>query len=190
MARPLAVCHIKIYNSQHMKLLTRFLDSAINVFSFFGSVLLVLVMLLVVTDVVLRYFFNRPLLWVFDVTEYSLVFITFLAAAWLLKKESYVVMDFLLIRLSQKTQAVVNTVTSVISALVCLVLVWYGTDVTLDLFRLGIREQTQLRAPSFALYAIIPIGSLLLFAQFLRKTRGEMSHLKTLRNKSGNVQKN
>ena len=147
-------------------------DSTIGIFAIFAAVLLAFIMLSVCTEVVTRYFLGRPLIWVIEVTEFVLVWITFLGAAWVLKREAHVVMDIVLVRLEPRTQALVNIITSVIGVAICLVLTGYGAFVTWDLYQ---REQflpTILRPPSHILFAIIPIGSFLLFIQFLRRTYG------------------
>ena len=133
-------------------------------------VLLIFMMLAVSTEVVMRYFLNRPPIWVIEVTEYALLYITFLGAAWLLKREGHVKMDLVLNRLNPRTQTLVNIVTSVFGAIICLVLTWYGVKVTWDHFQLGSFLSTILRPPSFLIVAIIPVGSFLLFIQFLRRT--------------------
>ncbi len=147
-------------------------DSTLGVFAFFAAILLAFIMLSVSAEVVARYFLGHPLIWVIEVTEFALVWITFLGAAWVLKREAHVVMDIVLTRLEPGTQALVNIITSVIGVAICLVLTGYGAFVTWDLYQ---REQfipTILRPPSHILFAIIPIGSFMLFIQFLRRTYG------------------
>ncbi len=148
---------------------TAIFDSIVSLFGTLVVVLLIFMMLAVSTEVVMRYFLNRPPIWVIEVTEYSLLYITFLGAAWLLRKEGHVKVDLVLTRLKPGTQAFLNATTSALCAIACLILAWYGVKVTWDHFQTGYFLSTILRPPSFAIVLIIPVGSFLLFIQFLRR---------------------
>ncbi|MFC1956196.1 TRAP transporter small permease [Chloroflexota bacterium] len=136
-----------------------------------ATVLLALLMLSITYAVVTRYFLNFTTIGLFEIWEYSLLYITFLGAAWLLTKEGHVSVDVVLNQLKPKAQAVLNTITSLIGAVVCFVLAWYGTSMTLYSIQAG-REilQGELYPPEFIILMIIPIGSCLLFVQFLRRS--------------------
>ena len=54
-------------------------DSLLNGFAYVAGLLVVTVTFAVLYEVVARYFFNSPTIWAVDLTEYSLVYITFLA---------------------------------------------------------------------------------------------------------------
>lgn len=151
-------------------------DGTNNLLALLGGVLVAFVMLIVCAEVVMRYFVGRSIIWVFEVTEYSLLFMTFLAAAWLLKKEGHVSIDLLLNRLSPKPRAMVNIITSIIGAIVCLVVAWYGSVVTVELLQQGEHQATIVEPPSFILYVVIPVGSFLLFVQFLRRAYGYLGN--------------
>ena len=149
---------------------TAIVDRIINFFSVLVVVLLTFMMLSVSFGVVMRYFLKRSPIWVIEVTEYSLLYITFLGAAWLLKKEGHVKMDLVLNMLKPGTQALMNTITSVLCAIVTLIVAWYGAKVSWDHYDTGYRLSSILRPPSALIVAIIPVGSFMLFLQFLRRT--------------------
>lgn len=146
-----------------------------------AAVLLIFTMLSIGTEVVSRYFLNKPLFWVLEVSEYSLLFITFLGAAWLLRREKHVKMDLVLNHLGLRTQALLNIVTSIIGTIACLSLAWYSAQATWFTYRDGSVFPTDLEVPEFIILAIIPIGSLLLFIQFLRRTGECHRRWKTLK---------
>ncbi len=137
-----------------------------------AAVLLVFIMLSICTEVVTRYFWNRPIFWVLEVSEYNLLFITFLGAAWLLRREGHVKMDMVLNRLSTRSATLLNIITSIIGTLACLCLTWYGIEATLYAYQDGSVIPTELGPPEFLILSIIPIGGLLLFIQFMRRTSG------------------
>ena len=110
-----------------MKLLTKAngaFDRTLDILIWAGAMIFFAVWFVIVLEIVLRYFLNRPLFWVVEVSEYSLLYICFLGAAWLLRREGHVKIDFLANRLQPKNEALLNAITSVLAAMVCLVLVW------------------------------------------------------------------
>ena len=78
---------------------------------FLGAVILAFLMLAVCWDVVARTVVGAPLIWLLEFTEYGLLYMTFLCAAWVLKGEAHVTSDLLLVTLSLKKQALLNTIT-------------------------------------------------------------------------------
>ena len=157
-----------------MKMRRRFIavfDRTIDSLAYLADVIIICLMLAVVVGVVMR-LIGIPVLGLFEITEYSLLFITFLGAAWLLKKEGHVKMDILLSRLSARDQTLVNIITSIIGVIICLAVTWYGVRVTLESFQTGYFTQSYLKLPRAPLLAVIPVGGFLLFVQFLRRTYG------------------
>ena len=55
-----------------------------------GMVLLFLMMLSVCWEVFSRYYLGRGTAWVIEFSEYSILFMTFLGTAWLLRKDGHV----------------------------------------------------------------------------------------------------
>ncbi len=153
-------------------------DSANKLLVLLAAVLLIFIMLGIIVDVVLRQF-GIALIWMFEMTEYSLLFITFLGAAWLLKTEGHVTMDLVLSRLNLKTQYRLNFITSILGAITCFVIAWYGTRVTWEYFQIGYTLNTELAPPQAPIMAIIPIGCFLLFIQFLRRGYRYLCNMRT-----------
>lgn len=156
-------------------------DGTIGLLAILMAIVIVFIMLTVSADVVMRYFLNRPTVWVIEISEYLLLSITFLGGAWVLKREGLVKMDLLLNRLNPKNQAIVNLITSAIGTLVCLAIFWFGTAVTWDFYQTGYFMHSELKPPKFILLAIIPAGMLLLSIQFIRRTRGYLMDWRSLR---------
>ena len=161
--------------------LSHVFDSTITIMARLGDVILMFLMLSVCADVILRYFFNRPQAWVAEISEYLLLYITFLGAAWVLKNEGHVVVDVLIAQVSPKTRAVFGVISSVIGAFVFLVVFWFGTLETLDLFKRGVHNPSVLEFPKAPLVAIIPFGSFFFMIQFLRRAFGFIRSLRESR---------
>jgi TRAP-type C4-dicarboxylate transport system permease small subunit len=144
-------------------------DHILEVFMFLGAAILAFLMLAVCWDVIGRTFAGKPLTWVLEFTEYGLLYMTFLCTAWVLKNEGHVTSDLLLVSLSPKNKALMNTVTSILGAVICLFVAWFGSDVSWEKLQSGAFQPTAIEPPDFPIFVIIPVGSFLLFIQFLRR---------------------
>ena len=145
--------------------------------------LIFFMMLAVCLEIVMRYFLNRPLVWMTQFTEYGLLFVTFLGAAWLLKNEGHVTVDLVLAILSPRARAVFNVSTSAIGVAICGVLTLYGGMVTWQHFYKGYVEIKIVSIPLAPILFVIPLGSFMLFVQFARRT---YRFFKTLKNQEYN----
>ena len=150
----------------------RIFDSIIDSFGMLAFILLLLLVAVTLYEIIMRYFIGRSELWTLETAEYSLLYITFLATAWLLKEERHVTMDLVLTRFKPNIQARISTITSVIGAVMFLVVSGYGAKVTWQTFQTGYLLPTMMEVPAFAILVIIPVGSFLLFIQFLRRAYG------------------
>ncbi|MBI4186761.1 MAG: TRAP transporter small permease [Chloroflexi bacterium] len=159
-----------------------FFDHILAAFAALAAVILILITLGVTADIVMRYFLRRPITGMAEITEYSLLWITFLVGAWLLKKDWHIRMDILINRLKPRAQNLVSALTSFVAAIACLVTAWYGAIDTWESVKGGYVEWTTLQPPLAPIIAIIPIGSFLLFIQFLRTTYGYIQGWRTQRN--------
>ena len=154
-----------------MKVLAKFIniyDHIIDITTILAGILLIFLMLSVGLEVALRYFLGRPTSWVVEIAGYILLFIPFLVAAWVLKREGHVKMDLVLNLLSPQAKSLVNAITSLIGAIICFVLTLAGIKATVSF--IGYQTPTILMVPKSLLIAIIFVGSLMLFIQFLRRT--------------------
>lgn len=158
-------------------------DRLNDLMAILAAVIIILVMLAVASEVTLRFFFDRVTTWVPEFSEYSLLFMTFLGAAWVLRRGRHVRMDVVLNLLNPKTQAFINFITSILCALVCIVITWYGALVTWDYYQAGYYFSTPLETPKFIILVIIPVGSSTFLIQFLITAYTYLSVWKTLRQK-------
>jgi len=165
-----------------MKRLGASFDRLLTSFSVVGMCLIAGITLMVTAKVVMRYFFNSPIVWVIDITEYAMLFITFLGTAWVLKKEAHVIMDLIIDRLSYRGRRIAILITSVAASVVCLIITWYGVAVGLDWYNINYYYQGALDIPAFYLEAVIPLGMFLVAIQFLRRARDNWKLLKTPEN--------
>lgn len=148
------------------KIFDRIIDALAN----FANMLMAFIVVLITTEVILRYFFNTGVLWASEVTEDCMLWMTFLASAWVLRKEGHVIVDLIPSRMKPRHRALLYAILSIIGIAICLVYTYYGTTTTIDLYQRHRTLSTLLRPQAWALYMIIPIGSALLTIQFYRRT--------------------
>ncbi len=148
-------------------------DYLIDYMAYLGAVLIAITLLVVTAQVIARYVFDYSILWAFDATEYLLGFFAFLAVAWVLKKEGHVSLDAAINLLNPRKRALVMAVTSIIAAIITLIIAWYGAEATLDHFQRGtVMGGLSLKLPKGQVLSVIPIGFALFTIQFLRRSYG------------------
>lgn len=146
-------------------------DRILGILMFLACAIFIFAMLLVCTDVVLRYALSSPILWATEVSEFILVGIVSLGMAWLLKEEGHVRVDFLLNRFELRAQALIIAITSALAAAAVLTITWYGLRETLSLMEGTIaRESGALRIPKAYLLIPLATGCFLFFVQFVRRS--------------------
>lgn len=137
-------------------------------FAALAGVLSVGMALWVTYDVMARYLLRQPTIWAVDLSEYALVWITFLAAPWVLKQRGHVRIEIFVDRLPFHLRWPLDVFTSAIGAVGCAILAWQGAVTTWDSYTRGLTMAKAWEVPQFLLYLIIPIGSLLLAVEFAR----------------------
>jgi TRAP-type C4-dicarboxylate transport system permease small subunit len=164
--------------------LRRFFDLVVDAAAFVSGIVLFFVTVLVCADIVMRYYFNRPIQGALESSEYGLLFLTLLAAAWLARENKHVRMELLIHKLKPATQATVNGITSLVCVLICAVVTYYGVVVVLDRYRTQHRLTTTLEPLSYPLMSVIPVCFFLLVVQFILSARGYFAEAKALKKKS------
>lgn len=143
-------------------------DRILNGLACLAGVLLLFITVSVSVAVVLRYINFKPPVWVLQYTEYALLWITFLGAAWLLREGGHIRIDTLLLMFSPRVQRGVDLFNQLLGFVVSAVIFAIGTWLTIDLYRRNIMDVRGVTLPKFALFAIIPLGGLTLALQFAR----------------------
>ena len=134
-----------------------------------AGILLVAITLGICWEILSRWILGVGSVWLVEISEYVLLYITFLGAAWVLGNDKHVAIDLVLNLLSEANQRRLQAVLSTVGAVCCFVIAWFGVIVTIDQFGAGIRETTLLAPESFWITSVIPLGFVLLGVQFLRR---------------------
>ena len=161
-----------------LKRLDTIFNRTIDVLAFFSGFLVLFSMLSVSLSVFARYFFGYTTTWVLELNEFALLYITFLSATWVLRKERHVIMDIVVMRFRLRRQRVINLITSIFCSIVCFCIMWFGARIVWQHFQAGRMLTEGFRVPSALILFVIPFGFLLLFIQFLKRAYGFLQSLK------------
>ena len=108
-------------------------------------------------------------IWVVQFNEYALLWITFLATAWILFKDKHVSIQILSERLSERGQKILGLIQSAMGLGLCSILCYFGSYTTLEQYSRKVINVQAVDVPQALVIMIIPIGFFLLSLQFLRK---------------------
>ena len=129
---------------------------------FVGALTMMGLVLLTVADVVLRYFFNAPILGSFELTEFSLILLVFFAIPWGTAQKVNVRVDLFVGPLPTRVRAILDSITCFISLLITALFAWYTIPQAKYIMRLG-SESDMLEIPLWPFYFIVALGFFLLF---------------------------
>jgi len=161
--------------------IVRIFDRTLDILMLVACGIFTCAMLLVCADVVLRYWFNRPLGWSIEICEFILVGMVSFGMAWLLREEGHVKVDFLLNRFRLRSQAFISGVTSMLGSVCVLVVTFYGFKETFRLMETGAVESGQLNIEKFYLLIPLGIGFFLFFLELIRRSYRQLKASKELR---------
>lgn len=133
------------------------IESLSKVINAIGMGVLVVMMLLTVTDVILRYAFSQPIRGSLELTEYFMVIVVYLAVGWCAVKKGHVKVDFLVSRFPPRTQAIIDSATYLLSFGVCSFIAWRGF-VEFKAVWLVHRVSDVLSIPAYPFHLVLAIG--------------------------------
>lgn len=146
-------------------------DLVVNAGAVIAAGLLLAVMVATTVKVVFRYGLHEGLLGVDQISGTMLLYISFLGAAWVLRREEHVTIDVLVGNLSPSLRRRLHILSSILGALICLCLAIFGTLEVITSLEKQIRIPAEIEIPRAINLVVIPLGSFLLCLQFLRRAR-------------------
>ena len=141
-----------------------------RLFGFLATIaaLLLLAMVVVVTaDIVLRNVARIGFPWANEVTEYALYIITLLTAPWLLRRGQHVRIDMALALVPPRVAWLMEAAADILGLAASLILIWYGTIMTLQSARLSSLTIKNLVFPEWWLLAPLPLCFALVALEFI-----------------------
>ena len=133
------------------------------------SFLIIPMTVITVIEVILRYVFNRPTLWAWDINTMLLGAFTVLTGGYVLLKDGHVAMDVFVSRFSLRVRAVVALVTSLLFFFSIGLLVWQSGISAWESFMMREQVNSVWGPPLYPLKILWPIGVFLVLLQGVAK---------------------
>jgi C4-dicarboxylate transporter, DctQ subunit len=156
----------------------RSFDELLNGMAAMAGVILVFICAAVCYTIGMRFFFTRTTIWLMQTTEYALLWIVFLATAWLLKEKGHITTDIIYGGLNDRAKAYFDSILFILSAIACAVCLYYGSTYTYRCVAEHITDVRGVTVPKAAIFFIIPFGFLTLTIQFMRMAWDRVVELK------------
>jgi TRAP-type mannitol/chloroaromatic compound transport system permease small subunit len=127
--------------------------------------LLPIIILIVSYEVTMRYFFNSPTIWAWDVNIQLFAIMVFLGGGYTLMQNGHVRVDLWYGKLSPRGKAKTDVITAPLFFLFFTILLWKGGEMTLDSIAEREVMSTILAPPLYPLKIIFTTGVFLFFLQ-------------------------
>jgi TRAP-type mannitol/chloroaromatic compound transport system permease small subunit len=126
---------------------------------------IVIITLLVLSEVIRRYFFNAPTVWGNELTQLVFAVYVVLSGGHVLRWGGHVNVDILYNRFDAKSRAIVDIFTFFIFFLFCGMMVVYGGSLAWESISIWERSNSAWGPPLYPVKMMIPLGALLLLLQ-------------------------
>jgi TRAP-type C4-dicarboxylate transport system permease small subunit len=150
-------------------------------FAFLAALLLLAMVALTTADIVLRNTLRVGFPWANEVTEYALYLTTLLTAPWLLRRGQHVRIDMALVLVPSRIAWLMEAAADMVGLAASLVLVWYGSVMTMQSARLGSLTIKNLVFPEWWLLVPLPVCFVLLALEFVLRFHRQMGAPRTRR---------
>ena len=152
-----------------MKSVLAFIDTANDRIGKIASFLIVAITLMLVYEVIMRYLFNSPTIWVHEMTQFVYGAHFLLAGGFCLLYGVHVNVDAIYSHFSLRTKAIVDVITASFFFLLCGVLVWEGWKMAWDSLTILEKSHTFWAPPVYPIKTLVPLAAVLLLFQGLAK---------------------
>lgn len=160
-----------------MRLINRAIDMIINFMAGVATMIMGFLLISICYATFSRFVFNEPIARTVELAAYSLIYITFLSAPWLLKQRGHVSVDVILLFLGKRAKKTITLITDIVGMLISFVLFYYSYLVTLDNYISKITIMDSSNTPQYLLLIAIPISFIFLGIQFIRFIKEDITAL-------------
>lgn len=148
-----------------MKFIIKIINSINKSMVWITGTLIFIMSMAIFYSVVMRYLFNNPQSWTFDLIGLSTGIAALLSGGYASLTRQHVRVDIFFDKFSTRTKSIVDVATAFFWVLISGILIWKGTESVLYYYEMGIRPSTGLGIPNWIQWLMVPIGGLLLFLQ-------------------------
>ena len=143
-------------------------DAVLYGMAWLAGVLIALMMFAITADVILRNRGYQSSAHIFSFTEYALLIVPCLGAPWLVREKGHVYVEIIFMYLQPRRRAALRTLIGLLCIAVCLVLAWYGAEVTVRDFVGNEKDVRSLDMPRWMVVGFIPLSFAMMAIEFAR----------------------
>ena len=151
-----------------MRHVVKLYDAAIYGMAALAAFLMAAMMVTICLDVLLRNLGYQSSAHFFTFTEYALLMVPCMGAPWLVREKGHIYVEILLMSLGAKARARMTMAIGVACIALCLVLAWYGFDITIRDFVNNEKDVRSLDMPRWMIVVWIPLAFSLMAVEFAR----------------------
>jgi TRAP-type C4-dicarboxylate transport system permease small subunit len=145
-----------------MKKVEKFIRLIIEASGIVGVVILLAMMMMTVSDVILRYFFRRPIVGSVEISTLLMVCVVFLAIAWCALKDGHISVDIITSKLSKRGRAFLNGFDNLLTFALALIIAWRTFLEAASVKKMDVNSPL-LGIPRYPFIFLTAFGFLLLF---------------------------
>lgn len=148
--------------------LIRTYDRLITMLAILAGILVAAVFVIVIVDVGMRTAGLRPPLFSSAVSEYSLLYMTMLAAPWLVRKRGHVRVDSFLSFVPGPARRTIERILIIVCIGTCILASYLSTQFGIEFWQKGQIDVRSIEIPRFLLFVPLAVGFFLCAVEFLR----------------------
>lgn len=163
-----------------MNTIERLILGVEKLFDIVAAALMLLIMMIVVADVTLRYLFNSPLIWAYDMIGlYLMAGVFFLAISGTYALHKHIGLDIVVQRLGPKGRRLAEVLTSVVSIPLFFLIAKVGAERAYSNWISGDALAGLIAWPTWIASVLVPLGVGLLVLRMVFRLLGQLASLAT-----------
>ena len=147
----------------------RFTDWVNAKFAWVVAFLIVPMLAIMIWEIVLRYFFNSPSLWAYEISLFAFGAYIVLGGAYTHLAGGHVNVDIIWGQLSVRGRAILDVLTSGFAFLFLGVLFWVSLQITINSWQIGETSMSHWKPIYYPLRTTLPVGCFLFLMQVVAK---------------------
>ncbi|MBR3121682.1 MAG: TRAP transporter small permease [Oceanobacillus sp.] len=151
-------------------------------------ILLFSMLMAVFSSFISRYFFDAQLRWSEELSRYLMIWATFIAVSYGVKKGAHITLDVLVVYFNEKANKVLRAISYIVSSIYCLIVIFAGIPFVNNLMQTG-QTSPAMQIPMYTVYFSIVVGSILMLIRYIILFVNDIFYGKTIENTNNLDQK-
>ena len=132
-------------------------DKLVKYSGYLASALFISIGFIVSYEVIMRYLFNSPTIWVNEVSRFLQIWATYLALTYSFHKQDFIRITVIYDRLNENGKKILDFISFIFILIFSSFVVYYGWLIAYDSLKVGRTSSTILDVPSFLTELAIPL---------------------------------